>query len=72
MKENEVIVGEFENELYAEIAKRDLRKVGINANINKSDRGLFFTLLSHTDGIQLIVPDTQVEEARKILKIRFM
>jgi len=72
MKEHEVIVGEFENELYAEIARRDLRKVGINANINKSDRGFFFTLLSHTDGIQLIVPDTQVEEARKILKIRFM
>jgi hypothetical protein len=72
MKEPEVIVGEFENESYAEIAKRDLRVAGINVKILKDHRNIFLPELSHTEGVMLIIPDSQVAEARKILNIRFI
>ena len=72
MKGPELIGGEFENELYAEIAKRDLRAAGINANILIDGCGVFLPLLSQVEGVQLIVPDTQIEEAKKILQTKFI
>ena len=72
MKGPELIVGEFENELYAEIAERDLRAAGINVKILKDYRNVFLPVLSQAEGVLLIIPDTQVEEAKKILKTRFI
>jgi len=72
MKEQKVIIGEFENKLYAEIAKRDLKAAGINANVLKDGSGAFLPLLSQAEGVHLIVPDIQVEEAKKILQTKFM
>jgi hypothetical protein len=72
MKEQVVIIGEFENKLYAEIAKRDLKTAGISADILKDCDGVFFSLLYQAEGVLLIVPDTKVEEAKKILQTKFI
>jgi hypothetical protein len=45
MKEPEVIVREFENESYPEIAKRDLRAAGINVKIFKDHCSVFLPML---------------------------
>jgi hypothetical protein len=71
MNDKKVVIGIFENELNAIIAKRDLRKVGINANILKECSGVKLHLLQKESGVQLLVPDTQVEESQKILQARF-
>ena len=71
MNDKKVVIGIFENELNAIIAKRDLRKVGINANILKESSGVKLHLLQYPDSVQLLVPDTQVEESQKILQTRF-
>ena len=72
MEAQKVIVGEFENERYAEIAKRDLELAGINANIIKDDNDIFIFFSDETDGVQLVIPDTQVEKAKRILDIKFV
>jgi hypothetical protein len=71
MNDKKVVIGIFENELNAIIAKRDLRKVGINANILKERYSIRLHLLQKETGVQLLVPDTQVEESQKILQTRF-
>jgi len=71
MGDKQVIIGIFENEMYAIIAKRDLRAVGIKANLLKDGGGVTLNLLDLAEGIQLMVPDTQVEEAKKILRAKF-
>jgi hypothetical protein len=71
MNNKQVVIGIFENEMYAIIAKKDLKAVGINANLLKDGGGLPLPLLNQADGIQLMVPDIQVEKARKILKTKF-
>jgi|BarGraIncu00222A_1022003.scaffolds.fasta_scaffold99445_1 hypothetical protein len=71
MNSKQVVIGIFENEMYAIIAKRDLRSVGIKANIMKEGGGVTLNLLKQAEGIQLMVSDAQVEEAKKILKTKF-
>jgi hypothetical protein len=71
MNNKKVVIGIFENELNAIIAKRDLRKVGINANILKERNSIRLHLLQKETGVQLLVPDTQVEESQKVLQTRF-
>ncbi|MCX6150341.1 MAG: hypothetical protein NTX22_07470 [Ignavibacteriales bacterium] len=72
MNGKQIVIGIFENESYALIAKRDLRAVGISAYILKDGGGVFFPLLSQAEGVQLIIPDTQLEEAKKILQTKFI
>ena len=72
MKEHTMIVGEFENELYAEVAKRDLMEAGIKAHILRDGGGVLFQLLNQAEAVKLIVPDAQLEEAKKILKTKFI
>ena len=48
MKEQKIIVGEFEDELYAEIARRDLEAAGISATKHK-DNGSVIILFSQQD-----------------------
>ncbi len=71
MNDNKIVIGIFENELYAIIAKRDLSEAGINASIIKKVGGIFLPFLTQDDGVPLIVSITQVEEAKKILKTKF-
>ena len=72
MNGKHVIIGIFENEMYAVIAKRELRSMGIRANILKEGGGVFIPLINEVDGVKLMVPDTQEEQAKKILKTRFV
>jgi hypothetical protein len=71
MKEQKIIVGEFEDELYAEIARRDLEAAGISA-IKLKDNGNVVILISKQDkAVQLMIPVTQLEQAKKILERKF-
>ena len=66
MEEKQVVVGEYENEIDAEIAKGHLQSLGIPASIIKGDGML--PSLQNTEGVQLVVAETQSEKARKILQ----
>ncbi len=71
MEKQKVIVGEFEDELYAEIARRDLEAAGISANILK-DRSNVFVLFSEKDkAVRLVISGTQIEKAKRILERKF-
>ena len=72
MNDNRIMIGIFENELYAIIAKRDLRAVGIKANILQEDHGVTLDLLHQTEGVQVLVPETQEKIAKEILQTRFI
>ncbi len=72
MEAQKIIVGEFENEMYAEIAKKDLEAAGINANIIKNDADVFIFFSDDTDRVQLVIPGPQIEKAKQILKKRFI
>ena len=69
MEEKQVVVGEYENEIDAEIAKGHLESSGITASINKDDRGGMLPSLQNTEGVQLVVAETQSEKAKKILQV---
>lgn len=71
MKEQKVILGEFENEFYAEIAIRDLQAEGISANILIEDSHLYIIFLDKDKAVQLVIPDTQIEKAKKVLEKKF-
>jgi hypothetical protein len=65
MEEKQVVVGEYENEIDAEIAKGHLEVSGISASIIKG--GGMLPSLQNTEGVQLVVAETQAEKAKKIL-----
>jgi len=68
MEHEQVVVGEFENEIDAEIAKGHLESAGIKASVIKDDAGGMFPSLQNTEGVQLSVDQTDEEKARIILK----
>jgi hypothetical protein len=68
VEEKQVVVGEYENELDAEIAKGHLEASGIPASITKDDGGGMLPSLQNTEGVQLVVAETQREKAQKILQ----
>ncbi len=72
MSDKHVVIGIFENELYAIIAKRDLREAGIKANILKEGGGVTLHLLNHVEGVKILVPETQERIAKDILQTRFI
>ncbi|HCA79646.1 MAG TPA: hypothetical protein DEP53_07930, partial [Bacteroidetes bacterium] len=61
VKEQRVVVGEYENELDAEIAKGHLKAAGIPAFILKDDGGGMLPSLQNAEGVQLVVAETQEE-----------
>jgi hypothetical protein len=71
MKEQKIIVGEFEDELYAEIARRDLEAAGISANILKDTSNVFILFSEKDKAVRLVIPGTQIEKAKQILKTKF-
>jgi hypothetical protein len=68
VKETQVIVGQYENEIDAEIAKGHLKASGIQASIIKDDGGGMLPSLQNTEGVQLLVAEHQSEEALKLLQ----
>jgi Putative prokaryotic signal transducing protein len=67
MEQDQVIVGEFRNEIDAEIAKGHLESEGIPAFIIKGDIGGAFPSLQNTGGVQLAVDEADEDRARAIL-----
>ena len=72
MNEYIAIVSESENKLHAEIAGRDIIAEGININRHKERSSKFFSLINQAKGVQLIIPETWIEESREILEIKFI
>lgn len=68
MKRMEVVVGEFANELDAELAKGRLESAGIEAAIVKDDAGSMLPSLQGTEGVQLLVSIEDEDNARRILE----
>jgi hypothetical protein len=68
VEKKQVVVGEYENELDAEIAKGHLEASGIEASIIKG--GGMLPSLQNAEGVQLVVAETQSEKARKILQAK--
>ncbi len=68
MERDQVVVGEFRNEIDAEIAKGHLESEGVEAFIIKDDGGGTFPSLQTTEGVKLLVAEIDEEEARTILK----
>jgi hypothetical protein len=68
VEEKQVVVGEYENEIDAEIAKGHLEASGIPTSITKDDGGGMLPSLQNTKGVQLVVAETQREKAKKILQ----
>ena len=71
IKVRNVIVGVYENVLYAEVAKRELKTAGITSTILNYPRILMGPISKQHDNISLAVPFAQVDEAKKILEIKF-
>jgi hypothetical protein len=70
VKETQVVVGEYDNEIDAEIAKGHLAASSIAASIIKDDGGGMLPSLQNTEGVKLLVAETQGEKARNILQSR--
>ena len=68
MEEKQVVVGEYENEIDAEIAKGHFESSGITASVIKG--GGMLPSLQNMGGIQLVVDETHSEKAKKILQAK--
>jgi hypothetical protein len=68
MESNKVVIGEYANEMDAELAKGHLEAAGIEAAIVKDDGGGMFPSLQSTEGVQLLVDQGDEKEARRILE----
>jgi hypothetical protein len=68
VEEEQVVVGEYENEIDAEIAKGHLKSSGIESSIIKG--GGTLPSLQNTEGVQLVVEKSQCENAEKILRVK--
>jgi hypothetical protein len=66
MEEKQVVVGEYENEIDAEIAKGHLKALGIEASVIKG--GGMLPSLRNAEGVQLVVVEAQSKKAEKILQ----
>ncbi|MFO7525609.1 MAG: hypothetical protein R6W68_09160 [Ignavibacteriaceae bacterium] len=71
MEEQQLIIGEFEDEYYARIAIRELEAAGIRTNILKDSKDLFVLFSEEQTGVQLVIPGTQLEKAKEILSAKF-
>jgi Putative prokaryotic signal transducing protein len=70
MRKKQVVVGEYENELDAQIARGHLEASGVSASIIKDDGGGMLPALQNSEGVQLIVAENQKEKAMKILQTK--
>jgi hypothetical protein len=68
VQDKQIVVGEYENEIDADIAKGHLAASGIVAFILKDDGGGMLPSLQSTEGVQLVVAEAQSAEAVKILQ----
>ena len=72
MKEQKIILGVFEDEWYADVARRDLEAAGIRANILKDNSNAFILFSEPDKTVQIVISDTHIEKAKKILQRKFI
>lgn len=72
MNDKHIVIGIFENELYALVAKRDIREAGIKANIFREGGNVILHMLHQAEGVKVLVPETQEKIAKEILQPRFL
>jgi hypothetical protein len=65
--QQQVAVQSFEDEFAAEIARGHLESEGIEAKVIKDDAGGMFPSLQQTGGVQVLVAEARLDEAKKIL-----
>ena len=70
MFEHMIHLADFKNEFEAEIACGHIKSAGIDAIVLKDDAGGMFPSLQGTEGVHLLVPQDQKENARRILEER--
>ncbi len=63
----QVVVGTYETEVEAEIAKSHLKAEGIEATILKDDGGGMLPSLQQSEGVQVCVSEERALEAKMIL-----
>ena len=67
MNEQMVSIAEFNNEFEAELACGHLKAAGIHTMILKDDAGGMFPSLQETEGVRVLVPQKEKEQARRTL-----
>ncbi len=67
MKSKQIVIGKFQNEIDAEIAKGHLESEGIESYIWKDDSGGMLLSLNTIEGIKLVVAEEDAERAKEIL-----
>jgi hypothetical protein len=72
MDEQKIIIGEFEDEMYAEVARRDLAVAGISATILKNNNDVFILFSEQDKAVRLVIPGTQIKKAKRILERKFI
>lgn len=72
MGTHKVVVGEFENAYYANVARRDLLNAGIETSIRVSKNFVVQPRQVDPDAVRLIVDQDQLELAEKILVKKFV
>jgi len=68
MKDKQMVIGNYENEIDAEIAKGRLESSGILSFIIKDDGGGMIPSLQNAEGVHLVVAESHAAEARKALR----
>jgi hypothetical protein len=66
VEKKQVVVGEYKNEIDAEIAKGHLEASGVPASIIKG--GGMLPSLQNAEGVQLVVAEAHSEQAKKIIQ----
>lgn len=68
MEEKQIVVGQYANEIEAELAKGHLQNSGIASFIFKDDGGGMLPSLQNVEGVQLMVVESESIQAKKILQ----
>lgn len=72
MGTHKVVVGEFENTFYANVARRDLLNAGIETSFRDSDNCIVQPWQIEAEAVRLIVDQEQLELAEKIIVKKFV
>ncbi len=67
MMDNFVVVATYSSELEAELAKATLTAAGIESVLRYEDTGGMMPVLQHSEGVKLLVDESDVEEAKEML-----
>jgi len=67
MSDEKRIIAEYDNAVEAEIAKGQLESAGIPSFVLKDDAGGIYPQLQYTNGVYLVIRESDYDEAHTIL-----